>query len=158
MTEWRAEITVFEKRNGPLTKHLELRDGKVVNDSGDCRMANGYARRVVIDNMQALADLINRFTSREAYALGRLKDGVPDRVEVVRADKLNGADPSVIARMKEYLLFNEGEFGLALLDIDFKGMSETAKQRMDECGGEIWGALCEVLPALETVAYVQRAS
>jgi AAA domain len=158
MNERLAEITVFEKSGGPLTKRIALRDGKIINDSSSCRMANGFASRVPIESMQALADLINNFASNQAYVLGRLKDGVPDRVRVVRADKLNGArDSSLIARTQEFLIFNEGEPGLALLDADFKGMSEKARHRMKECGG-LWSALCEVLPALETVAYVERAS
>jgi hypothetical protein len=77
---------------------------------------------------------------------------------IVRADKLNGAgDPSVIARTLDYLVFNKGEPGLVLLDADFKGMPEAAARRMEECGG-FWGALSEVLPALTTVACVERAS
>src|SRR5262249_32231302 len=76
----------------------------------------------------------------------------------VSAAKLNGAKaPSVIARTKEYLIFKEGECGLALLDVDLKGIPDDAKRRMEECGGP-WGALCEVLPALKTVARVERAS
>ena len=77
---------------------------------------------------------------------------------VARADKLYGAgDPSVIARTLDYLVFNKGERGLVLLDADFKGMPEAAVRRMEECGG-FWGALSKVLPALTTVAYVERAS
>jgi hypothetical protein len=156
------EITVFTKANGPLTKTIALSDGKPVSDSAACRMANGTARRVRFSGeayavMQALADLINNLNPNEAYALGRLKDGVLDHVRVVRADKLNGAtDTSAIARTKEYLIFEEGKPGLALLDGDFKGMPEGAARRLKECGG-LWGALCEVLPALETVAFVERA-
>ena len=122
-----------------------------------CR--NGFARRVTIDNVQSLADLINGFKSNEAYALGRLKDGLSDRVQVVRKDDLNGAeDPAVIARTLDYLAFNKGEPGLVLLDFDTKGMSAATSRRIEECGGDFFGAVCEVLPALETVACVERAS
>ena len=104
--ECRGEITVFEKVGGPLTKHLALRDGKIVNDSSACFMAHGSAHRVTIASVQELADLINNFTAREAYALGRLKDGLPDRVRVVTDDELDGTgDSSVIARTNEYLVF-----------------------------------------------------
>jgi hypothetical protein len=158
MNECLGEITVFEKMGGPLSKRIALRDGKIVNDSSFCRMANGSARRVKIEATQLLADLINAFTASEAYALGRLKGGHPERVRVVRRDELNGTtDPSVIARTKEYLVFSEGEPGLALLDVDLKGLPEDANRRMAECGG-VWGVLCEVLPALETVGFVERAS
>jgi hypothetical protein len=159
MTEpWRAEITVFKKSNGPLTKRIALRDGKIVNDSSSCRMAKGSARRVSIDNVQTLADLINSFGSSEAYALGRLKDGVADPVQVVTRAKLNGAaDPSIIARTKEFVVFNEGEPGLCLLDTDIKGMPKVMARRIEE-RGSLFGALCEIVPALATVARVQRAS
>jgi hypothetical protein len=40
-----GEITVFAKTDGPLTKHLELRDGKIVNDSSACFMAHGRQNR-----------------------------------------------------------------------------------------------------------------
>ena len=153
-----AEITVFEKIGGPLTKHLALRDGKIVNDSSACFIAHGIAHRVRIDNVQALADLINNFAPNQAYALGRLKDGVPDAATVVVADELKDAgNPSVIARTKEYLVFNEGEPGLVLLDVDLKDISKDAARRVEGCGG-VWGALCVVLPALETVECVERAS
>jgi len=71
MNQCRTEFTVFEKRDGPLTKRIALRDGKIVNDSSACRMANGSARRVRLDSMAALADLIDNFASNQAYALGR---------------------------------------------------------------------------------------
>jgi hypothetical protein len=155
--EWCAEITVFAKHGGPLTKTIALQDGRLVNDSSSCRMANGEARRVTIASMEALADLINGFSEREAYALGRLRDGLADHVRVVRAEKLNGADdPNAIARTLDYLKFSDGP-GLALLDLDLKGISPAAKQRMQDCG-DYWGALCDVLPAFEVVAAVERAS
>ena len=154
-----TEITVFEKVGGPLTKCIALRNGKIANDSSACRMANGFARRVTIDNVQSLAGLINGFKSNEAYALGRLKDGLSDRVQVVRKDDLNGAeDPAVIARTLDYLAFNKDEPGLVLLDFDTKGISAATLRRIEECGGDFFGAVCEVLPALETVACVERAS
>ena len=153
-----AEITVFEKSDGPLTKRIALRDGKIETDSSACCMTKGFAHRVQIHSMQELASLINNLKPNQAYALGCLKDGLPERVPVVTRDKLNGAkDPSVIARTLDHLVFKEGGPGLVLLDIDVKGMPDTVKHRIEECG-DIWGALCEVLPALETVAYVERAS
>jgi len=85
-----TEITVFEKTGGPLTKRIALRDGKIVNDSSACRMANGFARRIMIDNVRSLADLINAFKSNEAYALGRLKDGLPDRVRAQGRSQRSG--------------------------------------------------------------------
>jgi hypothetical protein len=124
-----------------LTKRIELVNGKIANDSSMCRMVNGTARRVNIDSVQALAGLISGMHPNEAYALGRLKAGVPDHVRVVTADKVDGtSDQSVIARSKKYLAFVEGEPGLALLDVDLKGMPDAVKRRIEQCGG-VWGAL-----------------
>jgi hypothetical protein len=72
-----GEITVFRKSDGPLTKHIALHDDKIVNDSACLFMTRGTARRTTIASIQALADRINGFDKYEAYALGRLKDGVP---------------------------------------------------------------------------------
>jgi hypothetical protein len=158
MDEYLGEITVFKKIGGPLTKRLALRDNKIVNDSSACFMTNGTAHRVKIDNVQAFADLINNFALNQAYSLGRLKEGVPDGAKVVVADELKDEnDASVIARTKKYLVFKEGEPGFVLLDIDVKGMPDTVKRGIEECG-VIWGALCTVLPELKTVARVERAS
>jgi hypothetical protein len=43
MNEWFGEITVFKKSDGPLTKRLALRDGKIVSDSSACRTVNEFA-------------------------------------------------------------------------------------------------------------------
>src|SRR5262249_47704589 len=154
----KCQITVFEKNGGPLTKRIALVAGKIVSDGSDCLMAHGAARRAQIDCLQALGHRINYLAATQDYALGRLKDGLDDPVQVVPAAKLNGAkDSAGIARSKKYLCFNEGETGLVLLDADFKGMPEDTKRRVEECGGP-WGALCEVLPELKTVARVERAS
>src|SRR5262249_6012502 len=111
-----------------------------------------------IASAQELADLTNNVTASEAYALGRLKDGVLDGAKVVVANELKDeSDPAVIARTKKYLVFKEGEPALALLDIDVKEMPDTVKRRVEKCGGAL-GALCEVLPELKTVARVERTS
>jgi hypothetical protein len=157
-TEWRAEITVFHKSGGVLSKQIRLDHGKVVSDGSACLMSNGAARRVDIADIHAYADLVNACASNEAIALGRLKEGVPAQARVVTADKLNGSnDLTTIARTKDFLRFEQGKGGLVLIDFDPKGMSEAVRQQFDECGGLI-GALCEVLPALETVALVKRSS
>jgi hypothetical protein len=156
------EITVFEKIGGPLSKKIHLIDGRLANDDRACSMSRGTARRVRVDpaNMAALAGLISNFTSREAYALGRLKDGLPDRVPVVTAAKVGEAqkaDPTTITRSLDYLAFAKGEPGIALIDVDRKGMPDAVKARVAGAEG-FWGALCTVVPALRSVALVARAS
>jgi hypothetical protein len=158
VTERCAEITVFTKRGGPLTKHIELVDGSVANDSSACSMGSGVARRVQIqlNDIVALAQLINGLGPREAYAIGRLKEGLPDKVRIVVADKLANfhGDPGVAARTKEHLAFVEGAPAICLLDVDVKGMSEAARRRI----GRVWEALCAVVPLLTDVARVTRRS
>jgi hypothetical protein len=154
------EITVFEKSGGPLSKKIHLIDGRLANDDRACSMSRGMARRVRVDpaNMAALAGLISNFTSREAYALGRLKDGLPDCVLVVTAAKIGEAqktDPTTITRSLDYLAFAKGEPGIALIDVDRKGMPHAVKARVAGAEG-VWGALCTVVPALKSVALVAR--
>jgi hypothetical protein len=104
-----------------------------------------------------LSTLINKLASNEAPALGRLRDDVTDCVEIVTNDELDDTqNPAVIARTKDFLIWKEGEQGIALFDIDLKGMPEAARQRVKEKG--IWATLCEVVPALKNVAHVVRAS
>jgi hypothetical protein len=155
-----VEITVFAKDHGPLTKRIHLVGDLVANDSAACRMGKGSARRVRFDltNVSAFADLINGFTAREAYALGRLKDGLPETVRVVAFDKLGGAtDSAVIARTKDFLILKGGEPAIALLDVDLKGIPEETRRRIKDTGG-VAAALCSVVPSLVDAAYVERPS
>jgi hypothetical protein len=119
-------------------------------------MSRGAAWRVELDSATAIADFVNKLGQNEAFAIGRIKDGHPDRVRVVTAAKVKD-DPAVIARSLKYLIFVRGEPGLSLLDIDLKAISDTARRRIEEAGG-IWKALCAVVPQLESAAYVRRAS
>ncbi|WP_271577965.1 primase-helicase family protein [Bradyrhizobium sp. CCBAU 11361] len=154
-----TEITVFEKVGGPLTKRIALREGKIASDSSACRMARGFARRATIRDVQSLADLIASMKSNEAYAIGSLRDGLPERVRVVRKDELDGAkDPTVIARTLDYLTFRAGNPGLALLDFDTKGMPAATRRRIEELGGDVRRALEEVIPGFSGAACVERAS
>src|SRR5215472_10371453 len=145
------EITVFEKTGGPLTKKISLHNGKIISDGSACLMSEGTARRVVIDDIETLASLINGMKSNEAYALGRIVDGQPAVCRVVTKEKLNGGMRGTIARTRDYLAFGEGKPGLVLLDYDAKAMSEAVRANMEQCG-DLWGALCEVLPGIGEVA------
>jgi hypothetical protein len=135
---FRIEVTAFRKDNGGLlSKHIELINGKISNDSSACFMSRGKARRVPIASVQELANFINAMKPSDAYALGRLRDGCHDRVHVVTAANLDQSNPdsAIIARTKKYLIFAEGEPGIALLDTDLKGMPDSVRQRIEESGG-----------------------
>jgi hypothetical protein len=155
-----AEVTVFEKRGDPLTKFIKLVDGRITNDDSMCAMSAGRARRVALDlgNIAALAEIINKMNPREAYAIGRLREGLPDSVRIVTADRLTSLNvkPDVAARTKVDLVFVAGAPAICLLDVDLKGVSPDAKRMIRERG--VWGALCAVVPALANVARVIRQS
>jgi hypothetical protein len=160
MTGFSVNVTAFRKDGGPLGKLIHLNaDGTVGNDSSQCFMSQGTARRVELDSATALAAFINKMEATDAYALGRMKDGHPDRVRVVTDANIGRekGNPNVIARTKKFLTFIAGAPGIALIDIDLKAISEGAKRRITEAGG-IWKAMCSVCPQLATAAYVQRAS
>ena len=72
-----AEITLFEKSDGPLTKRISLAaDGSVKSDGSACVMARGTARRVRIANVKQLATLIEQLPQNQAIALGALRTGL----------------------------------------------------------------------------------
>ena len=158
----RFEITVFSKRDGPLTKRISLApDGSVRSDRTQCKMARGTARRAEIADMQDLGALIDSLKSGEALGLGTLRADLPDQVEIVTKrylDKLNGvARPDVIARTGGNIVFRPGQPALALLDFDTKGMPSEVAAQLEELGG-YWAALVSVLPELASAARVTRRS
>jgi hypothetical protein len=154
-----VEITLFVKSGGPLTKCIELAaDGSVASDSSECRMSRGSARRVGIADVTQLGKLIEGLAANEAIALGALRPGLPDLVQIITKRELNGAAlHGVIARNSQSIVFSNGQTAFALLDFDTKGMPPDVAARLDLLGG-FWPALVSVLPELGTVAHVSRAS
>jgi hypothetical protein len=151
-----AEIVVFTKANGPLTKRIGLNaDGTINSDGSACTMAHGRARRVKLADVAELAAHIAELKSNQAIALGALRDDLPDEVAIVAMDKLNGT--GAIARTAENLHFRRGQPAFALLDFDQKGMPAAVAERLAELGG-FWPALVSVIPALADVARVTRLS
>jgi hypothetical protein len=120
-------------------------------------MAYGQARRVRIAGVEDLGALIEGLRSNEALALGALRPGLNDAVEVVTKAKLNGAAPNVIARTGADIVYRKGQPALALLDFDSKGMPAEVTDALRRHGG-CWPALVAVLPELEDVARLTRRS
>jgi hypothetical protein len=151
------EITIFTKSGGPLTKRILLApDGSVKNDSAACVMAHGTARRANVASILDLGILIERLKPNEGIALGSLRAGLPDEVEVVTKRKLNCA-ANVIARTGADLVYCKAQTALALLDYDTKGMPGDIAAALQRCGG-YWAALVGVVPALQSAARVIRRS
>jgi hypothetical protein len=152
-----SEITLFAKSGGPLTKRISLEaNGSLRSDGSACVMAQGSARRVRIANVHDLCALIEHMQPNEALALGALRAGLADPVQVVTKRRLNGA-PNVIARTGADIVYRAGQPALALLDYDTKGMTQDVADSLRECGG-YWPALLKVLPKLKTAARVTRHS
>ena len=156
MTSFR--LTVFTKSGGPLTKRISLNgDGSIKSDGSACVMVRGVARRIQIDSVGALAELIGELRSDQAIALGALRADLPERVEVTTKDKLNGGDPTLIARTEDFLRFEAGQPGFVLLDFDTKGMPPEVQAELSNLGG-YWDAMVAVLPDLRGVGHVIRRS
>jgi hypothetical protein len=155
----KLQVTVFAKRDGPLTKRILLGpNGKVISDGSACVMSRGRARRVELSSARQLADLIGGLGSSEAITLGPLREGLPDEVEVATKHRVNGTSrPDLIARSQDYLSFHPGVPAFTLFDHDTKGLPDEVRARIKELGG-FWPALTSVLPALDQVAHVTRLS
>jgi hypothetical protein len=153
------QVTIFAKRDGPLTKLISLGpDGKIISDGSACVMSRGKARRVELSSAQQLADLIGSLGSHEAITLGALQEGLPDEVKVATKHRVDRASrPDLIARSREYIAYRPNEPALALIDFDRKAMPAEVRARIVELGG-IWRALMSVLPPLKGVARVMRRS
>ena len=152
-----TELTIFAKTGGPLTKRISLApDGSVKSDGAACVMAHGAARRANIASILDLGILIERLKPNQAIALGSLRAGLPDQVEVVTKRKLNGA-ANVIARTGADIVYCKAQMALALLDYDTKGMPGDIAAALQLRGG-YWAALVGVLPALQSAARVIRRS
>jgi hypothetical protein len=153
------EITVVERKDKKsLSKHISKKDGKYHSDISSCKIFDGTAWRMPLKNLGELAAFIDNIGHR-AFLLGSLRPGLRDKVDIVVDDKLREGDPArgVISRTQKFIGFEPGKPAVMLLDVDFKGMSDSARQPMDKSGGPV-KALELVCPELATVGRVVRKS
>jgi hypothetical protein len=154
----RIQITTFHKPGGILSKRISLsKSGTIISDGGECRMAEGKAYRVNLNGTQELAKVIDNLGSDEALALGRLRDGLPDRVDIVAKRDLVDAPPNTVARSNDWLQFAPGQPAFMLLDHDHKGMPREVAAKMKKAGG-FWKAVNATAPLLSKAAGVSRPS
>lgn len=152
------ELVRFTKSGGALTKRITLNaDGTVTSDGSACIMAHGTAQRVHINGTDDLAALIKELDVNQAIGLGRLRQDLPNEVDVVTKSKLNGG-AAVISRTNSNIVYADGAPGFVLFDYDAKGVTTAVKTAFGQRGGTFWKALCSVLPELATVARVVRRS
>jgi hypothetical protein len=154
----RIEVTVFRKANGILSKRIWWEAGKVKSDGSECRMSEGEGRRVKLNGIASLGDLIGSMRSNEALALGRLRADLPERVPIVtKAGMDHTATNGAIARSGEYLHFAPDHPAYMLLDHDSKGMPNEIADKLKKAGG-VWKALAQAVPALADAERVHRLS
>ncbi|MEH2480643.1 hypothetical protein V1282_004000 [Nitrobacteraceae bacterium AZCC 2146] len=153
------QITLITKRGTPalMSKSISLDEaGKLHSDASECRMVYGTATRAFAATASALVLIIASCGSDQAIALGRLKDELPDRVEVTVPSRLDG-HPGAITRSRKFIDYRPGSPAWALIDFDTKGMPEEVAARIEAAGG-MWAALLSVAPELAAAARVSRAS
>jgi hypothetical protein len=154
------EIVTFTKHGGPLTKRIHLVDGKPVSDGSACVMGSGTAQRTRLSSMQAFADHIASRTSDQAIGLGRLREDLPDTVEITTKSRLNDAQQGtskLISRTREYIDYLPGAPALLLVDVDTKGMPDEVRARIKARLG-VTAALASVVPELGHCGCVVRRS
>jgi DNA polymerase len=154
-----AQITVFGKVGGPLTKSFTLGpNGELISDSNHCRMSRGVAVRQNIKGAHDFGALIRQMKSEYAIAIGSLKPDLAWQVNITTKGRLD-ANSSLdeVARSKEFLEFREGSPGIVLFDFDGKSMPLEARKRLEQLGG-FEAAILALAPILETAGRVWRAS
>jgi len=155
---YRLRLTKLIKARGSLSKKLHLdADGKLANDSSQCRMSDGAAQSVAFMSAAELAALINGLGPREAYSNGALRAGLPDKPKIVVRQKLDPSKPDIIARTLDYFAYESGSPGAPLFDVDLKGISPEAERRLDELGG-VFGALRGAILGFDKCAGIWRES
>ena len=121
-------------------------------------MGRGTARRERLGSLPEFGNLIQNLKQNEAFALGALRDDLPQKVEITTKQKLNAhAGPGVIARTSEYIQYRPDRPAPALIDIDTKGMPDEVKKKIADLGGFL-SALESVIPELADTARVVRNS
>jgi hypothetical protein len=88
-----------------------------------------------------------------AYALGSLRDDLPDSIPLVEKGKLT---PGAAARTHKTIFYRELP-SLVLLDFDAKGMPPAVKQRLDDRGGFVAVLKC-LCAGLREAGYIRRLS
>ena len=100
-----TEITLLEKVGSAaiLSKRLFLDgDGTLKNDSSECLMARGIARRMHAATADVLAGVIGSCSTNQAIALGTLKPGLADTVVVTTQPRLTET-PGAITRSRAFI-------------------------------------------------------
>ena len=150
-------VTIFEKSSGSLSKHVAIGpDGRLTSDASQCRMWEGTAKRASANTAREFAEIVGTCTSRQALALGYLREDIPDNVPLVTKAELE-RHPNAIARTRDFIFYRKGVPAWGLIDFDTKGMPPGIAATIREAGG-LWPLLCQCIPGLAKAAHVDRPS
>lgn len=151
-----AEITVFAKSDGRLTKTISLgKDGKPDANAHDCRMSAGTARRAAAPDAESLAAILNGLRDNEAIGLGSIREDMPDQVMIVNKARADGVN--TLSRSHENISYRAGVPAWALLDFDTKHMPAAVAAEIDRLGG-FARAIYHVCPEIQTASRVLTSS
>lgn len=151
-------LTRLTKKGGPFTKKIALAaNGSLVNDHSACSLSVGTAERIKVVGVAGLGAVIEGLTPSQGLALGSLRSGLMDTVQLVTKKALGNAAPrpDVAARTNNNLVYDGPAF--ALLDYDTKAMPVPVRAELKRLGG-FWPELKTVLPALGNLARLERSS
>jgi hypothetical protein len=153
------QITLITKHgpNALLSKQISIDEqGKLRSDASECLMTWGTAARAPAATAKDFAGIIATCRSDQAIALGALKEGLPESVDVTVPSRIKN-HPGAITRSRKYIDRRSGVSAWCLIDYDTKGMPDKVSARIDAAGG-MWNALIAVVPRLARAARVSRAS
>ena len=124
-------VTIFAKSSGSLSKHVAIGpDGRLTSDASQCRMWDGTAKRASANTATEFAEIIGTFTSRQALALGYLREDIPDKVLLVTKAELE-RHPNAIARTRDFVFYRifEGDASevTTLVDVENKFVMDCAQ-------------------------------
>jgi hypothetical protein len=155
-----AEITIFRKHGGPLTKRLRLDgQGHLTNDGGACFLSRGTAQRRPLGSLTELADLVGHLEPDQAIALGVLRADLSAEVRICtkKAREAGNVPAGAVCRTTDTLTFRSDTAGLTLVDFDSKGMPAETAARLRDAGG-FMSALGTVVPELDRCGHITRSS
>src|SRR5260221_14123718 len=158
------QITILEKLafnndDNQLTKTVKLNGSGYESDGSPCKMVRGKAFRRSLKDLDELGEMFHKFGKQHAIALGRLRDGLPDRDMVIttKKERRRDAAPHIITRTNDYFVHAPGREALVLIDTDYKGATTVVRERIAGLGG-LQQALAAVLPALAAAYRLVRPS
>ncbi len=155
----RIPLTVFTSASGPLSKTIKMGADSKPESGSNATMARGTARRVEVDGVTGMAELINNgFASNQSLALGCPRLDLPnEELRVTTEADLNGQPrPNTIARTARDIIYVEDQPAFALFDYDTKGAPQSIRERVRESG--YWNVLVSVVPELADAARMERGS